>query len=189
MLPSALTSLLVNILYFFVPNRPQPPSQALQLELRHLHAVSPDAHVVFSDVQPTPHVHAQPNASFPYTLLSRRITTFRPPSFEAVTHARTRSILFSQNEQLRWDEEEIIGPDVESRETLLQLAKMTNNAYVSPDDPVWYDLGGGWNVVSRNCLLPRAKLMSARSRAIRLAGSRTRTAFAGMYSRRQTTRR
>jgi lipase ATG15 len=73
--------------------------------------------------------------------------SFRPPSFAAFSQARTRSVKFGQNEPLQWDEEEIIGPDVESRETLLTLAKMTNNAYVEPDDPGWYDLGGDWNVV------------------------------------------
>ena len=36
---------------------------------------------------------------------------------------------------------------MESRETLLELAKMTNNAYVEPSDPAWYDLGTGWNSV------------------------------------------
>jgi hypothetical protein len=40
-----------------------------------------------------------------------------------------------------------MGPDVESRATLLELAKMTNNAYVEPDDPAWYDLGANWNDV------------------------------------------
>ncbi|KAG5337287.1 hypothetical protein C0989_009933 [Termitomyces sp. Mn162] len=47
--------------------------------------------------------------------------------------------------QLQWNEEEVIGPDVESRETLLELAKMTNNAYLCDDDPDWYDLGDSWN--------------------------------------------
>jgi len=48
---------------------------------------------------------------------------------------------------LDWLEDEIIGPDVEKRETLLELAKMTNNAYVEPEDPAWYELGSEWNVV------------------------------------------
>ena len=46
-----------------------------------------------------------------------------------------------------WEEISVPGPDVESRETLLQLAKMSNNAYVEPGDPYWYDLGGNWNSV------------------------------------------
>jgi lipase ATG15 len=56
-----------------------------------------------------------------------------------------RSIQHAQTLDLPWDEDEIIGPDVESRETLLELAKMTNNAYVEPGDPAWYDLEGNWS--------------------------------------------
>jgi len=51
---------------------------------------------------------------------------------------------FGQSLSLAWDDEELTAPDVESRETLLELAKMTNNAYVEPDDPAWYDLGANW---------------------------------------------
>lgn len=60
---------------------------------------------------------------------------------------------FGQSEPLQWDEEEISSPDVDSRETLLELAKMTNNAYVQPDDPEWYELGGGWNSVRHGCFI------------------------------------
>ncbi|KAG5647362.1 hypothetical protein DXG03_000430 [Asterophora parasitica] len=143
--PNLLTRLLVRLLNAFGHSdlyNPTPSSQPLQFELRHLHAVSPDAHVVFSDVKPQAlytHTSAQ------YTIQLRRISSFRPPSFEAFTHAQTRSVRFGQSESLHWDEEEVIAPDVERRETLLELAKMTNNAYVFPDDPAWYDLGSGWN--------------------------------------------
>lgn len=44
------------------------------------------------------------------------------------------------------------GPDVESREVLLVLAKMTSNAYYDgPDEQGWYDLGGNWTAVSKIC--------------------------------------
>ncbi|KAF5372758.1 hypothetical protein D9615_010102 [Tricholomella constricta] len=148
MLPSTLTNFLVpflNVLSLSGFYNLSPSPQSLQFELRHLHAISRDAHVVFSDVQPrTLHTHADSQPP-KYTVRPRRISSFRPPSFEAFTHARIRSMRFSQSERLHWDEEEIMAPDVESRETLLELAKMTNNAYVAPDDPEWYDLGGGWD--------------------------------------------
>ena len=54
---------------------------------------------------------------------------------------------FGQSTPLDWNEEEIIGPDVESRETLLILAKMTSNAYLQPDDKGWYPLGENWTTV------------------------------------------
>jgi lipase ATG15 len=50
-----------------------------------------------------------------------------------------------QSQSLDWEEEIVPGPDVESRETLLTLAKMSNNAYVEPGDAYWYDLGERWN--------------------------------------------
>ena len=62
--------------------------------------------------------------------------------------ARRRSIRFAQSPLLDWDEDEVPGPDVESRETLLELAKITNNAYLEPGEPGWYELGDNWNVVS-----------------------------------------
>ena len=56
---------------------------------------------------------------------------------------------FGQSQRLSWSESEIPAPDHESRETLLQLAKMANNAYVmQPGDPYWYDLEGNWSIVS-----------------------------------------
>ena len=54
---------------------------------------------------------------------------------------------YSQSTLLNWGEEEIVGPDVESRETLLALAKMTSNAYLQPDDKEWYSLGKNWTTV------------------------------------------
>ena len=54
---------------------------------------------------------------------------------------------YGQSTILDWDEEEIVGPDVESRETLLALAKMTSNAYLQPDDKEWYPLGKNWTTV------------------------------------------
>lgn len=125
----------------------------LQFELRHLHAVSSStAHVIFSDVSPqalkTLSSDTSGSTKSSYSVRSRLGKTFRPSSFAAHERARLRSLRFGENEWLDWDEEEIISPDVESRETLLELAKITNNAYVDPEDPAWYDLGDGWNAVN-----------------------------------------
>jgi lipase ATG15 len=54
---------------------------------------------------------------------------------------------FGQSTNLLWEEEEIAAPDIESRDTLLTLAKMANNAYVEPGDPAWYELDSNWTVV------------------------------------------
>jgi lipase ATG15 len=47
-----------------------------------------------------------------------------------------------------WDPTDVLGPNVEDRETLLTLAKMTSNAYTTPTAAAsdWYALDG-WNKV------------------------------------------
>lgn len=158
MLPVALTSLLVPFLGLFsgrsnhnggLTPRTPPPPPPLQFELRHLHAVSSSAHVIFSDVASTFHSQSdtQGSTSHPYSLQPRSIKTFRPPSNDAFTRVRKRSALFAESERLDWDEADMLGPDVEKREVLLELAKMANNAYVDPSDPEWYDLDPKWNNV------------------------------------------
>ncbi|KAG8739452.1 putative lipase atg15 [Ceratobasidium sp. 414] len=47
-------------------------------------------------------------------------------------------------QSLGWEERDVEGPATDKRETLLALAKMTNNAYFHKDEPGWYDLGGNW---------------------------------------------
>ncbi|KAJ7745665.1 alpha/beta-hydrolase [Mycena metata] len=151
MLPAALTSLLVSLLALFTdsPNvktvPPPPPTStppALRFELRHLHAVSPSAHVVFADVPQRAGILAENS----HTLQTRRITSYKPPSFALHAQARAQSMRFGQSllQQFPWEEEEVNAPDVEDRATLLE--QMSNNAYVDPDDPAWYELGANWTV-------------------------------------------
>lgn len=96
-----------------------------------------------------------------------------------------RSMRHMQDElqPLTWDEIPVAGPDVEKRETLLQLAKMTYDAYYEPGDKDWYDLGPDWNTVRcpwwslRECI-QILKLFLLFYRLIRLAGSQMRMDFA-----------
>lgn len=125
--------------------RPTP----LRFELRHLHAVSPDARVVFHDVPKSDiELLAQSGEPSSYSLRPRRARAHRPHSIDAFHRARVRSMRFQETEVIDWDEIEVDGPDVEDRETLLLLAKMTNNAYLAPGEEGWYELGDHWNVVS-----------------------------------------
>ncbi|KAF9243379.1 alpha/beta-hydrolase [Melanogaster broomeanus] len=152
MLPTALTVLLLPLLNYFASNDSQesqhttknnPPR--LQFELRHQHAVSPDAHVVFSDIRPTVARNLAWGNQTTHSLRTRNISSFRPPSFSELEAARIRSIRHAQSADLAWHEDEIVGPDTDSRETLLELAKMTNNAYITPDDSQWYELTDTWS--------------------------------------------
>jgi lipase ATG15 len=156
MLPTSVASLLVHLFSFFIGN--QHPgnnvSPTLKFELRHLHAVSSSsATVLFSDVSSPEllqtHTLSDPSGSTKatYSIQTSLIKTHRPSSFASFSNARLRSLQFGENEWVDWKEDEIMGPNVESRETLLELAKMTNNAYLEPGDPGWYGLNETWKVV------------------------------------------
>jgi len=122
----------------------------LQFELRHQHAVSPDAHIVFADIPQVPTNTLTEGNGTTYTITTKKLSIFRPPSFRAHEAARIRSIRHAQSTDLPWYEDEIVGPNVEDREALLGLAKMSNNGYVTPDDAAWYELGDGWHTVRRS---------------------------------------
>jgi putative lipase involved disintegration of autophagic bodies len=52
-----------------------------------------------------------------------------------------------QSALLNWQEDEVSGPDVLRRETLLLLTNMTSNTYFEPYKRGWYNLTDDWNVV------------------------------------------
>ncbi|KAG9126719.1 putative lipase atg15 [Ceratobasidium sp. 392] len=90
-----------------------------------------------------------------HTLHTSRMSVHRPISQDAFHAARRRRkdrSLFGRLElggkewgqSLGWDEDDVDGPAIDKRETVLALAKMTNNAYLEPDESGWYDLGGNW---------------------------------------------
>lgn len=145
MLFPSVTGLLVPLLFWLYGDH-KAAKHNLKLELRHYHAVSAEARVAFHDARPSHGLAA--NTSPGYTLRSKPVKIRRPASPSAFAEARQRSIRSAQSTLLEWDEDEVSGPDVESRETLLELAKITNNAYLEPGEPGWYELGDNWNVVS-----------------------------------------
>ena len=54
-----------------------------------------------------------------------------------------------QSAMLGWEADEVLGPDVTRRETLLLLAKMTSNSYFVPNANGWYNLTDEWGVVRK----------------------------------------
>jgi lipase ATG15 len=125
-----------------------PPSvdRSLTFQLRHVHAVSASSRVLFADVPATHATTTDGDDGGPhkgsYTVPTRTVKSYRPPSSYIWSERRS-----GQSTALRWEEDDVPGPDVESRETLLQLAKMSSNAYVHPNDTGWYDLEN-WEPVS-----------------------------------------
>lgn len=144
-LPTTLLTLLTS---FFNPfPQQQQQKQELKFTLRQYHAVTPDARILFHDaLSPSPslsHTTSDSESEPAYEVRTRRVRVHRP---------RPRSIRTEDGNGDGggggWEEDEVDAPDTESRETLLLLAKMTNNAYLEPGEAEWYDLPGEWNVVS-----------------------------------------
>jgi lipase ATG15 len=162
-LPTSLANLALSILSTFYPSEisehhphARPPStNALNFRLRHLHAATSSAQVYFADLPPSrPGAASSANdlASPPLSIRTSRVRTARPPSFAAVTRARHMSMR-GQSAALDWEEDEVVGPDVTLRKTLLLLAKMTSDAYFVPGSSGWYNLTDEWNVVRLNFFL------------------------------------
>lgn len=138
--------------------------------LRHVHATHADSGRIRwadvpEDVVTTSLLSAETidgSSTHTHSLETQRTTIHRPISQAAFHAARLRSrrsrkeqsvlsrIGLSQEwgQSLGWDEDDVEGPAIDKRETVLALAKMTNNAYLSPGEAGWYDLGGNWTAVS-----------------------------------------
>ena len=130
---------------FFPPNVPQHPisSKALTFQLRHFHAVTPSAHVYFADAPSPSTLNADTQA---LSISTAPVRTARPIHAATFSEARTLSMR-AQCAVPDWEDQEIPGPDVSKRETLLLLAKMTSNAYTEPDTKEWYNLTDEWGIV------------------------------------------
>lgn len=154
LLPTSLANLALSILSRFLPSEvpdhhpyARPPSNnALDFRLRHMHATTSSARVYFADLPSAGPSSASDLASPPVSIRTSHVRTARPPSFEAIARARQMSMR-RQSAALDWEEEEVPGPDVTRRETLLLLAKMTSNTYFMPGASGWYNLTDDWNVV------------------------------------------
>ncbi|KAH9168814.1 alpha/beta-hydrolase [Lactarius sanguifluus] len=157
LLPISLANLALSILSKFLPSevaehhphaRPPPFNNALDFRLRHMHATTSSARVYFADLPPGGPGAASSSsdiASPPVSIRTSPVRTARPPSFAAIARARHMSMR-GQSAALDWDEDDVLGPDVTRRETLLLLAKMTSDAYFMPGASGWYNLTDEWNV-------------------------------------------
>jgi lipase ATG15 len=150
-------------------------SSAITLELRHQHAATYDGRVVFADIPTSSTAFAQSTLDGPYAIDTALLKTHHLPAGVSPESLRQTRRLRHQtkrehaggqapfNRQFEtangqsypeddpvsgwWEEEEIEGPDISKRSTLQLLAKMTNNAYLQPNETGWYDIGSQWNSV------------------------------------------
>jgi lipase ATG15 len=97
--------------------------------------------------------YASPSGTPAVSLKARPMTVYRPKSLEAHEHARLRSLHQGETEPVEWEEVVVLGPDVQDRHTLSQLARMTANAYQLPGHKNWYELDASWNVNAVNISL------------------------------------
>jgi hypothetical protein len=135
---------LLSLLPFWHSISPAPvasPQTALRFHLRHEHAVAQNGSLnIFKDVSSSKSLLKHDT----YQIATNPVRVYRPSSRSAFVSARMRGT------PLEWDEDEVSGPNVTSRNTLITLAKMTNNAYSEPGDSEWYDLGPDWNAVRKH---------------------------------------
>lgn len=153
--PTTLRLLLTSLLWKDSEHL-QARTPRLSFQLRHQHAVMNTSRVIFSDVgssQLLSHSLSTPADSYTYDVDTSRLLTHRPSSSAAFHNARLRSMLHGQDDGTLWIPEEVLGPDVTDRETLLALAKMSNNAYSASPDADWYHVDG-FNTASRSFLFP-----------------------------------
>jgi hypothetical protein len=100
-----------------------------------------------------------PGGRSPQTKAIGRIQTrptlvYKPRSLELLHKKRLRGRTSSsfpdyQEEDLQWDALEVVGPNVEDRHTLAQLARMAGNAYALPGQSNWYEVDPAWRMVRR----------------------------------------
>lgn len=148
-------------LWPWTPDVPETQPSALNLTLRHIHAHS-GPRVVFKDVLDRHRLHIeQQTPQFPtsYALIPGRTKTYKPrsqaqffaareESLKRLSKRRRGELVPDEEPVVAWDEWDVPGPNTNDRETLKVLAKMTWNAYLTPDDGTWYDLGEDWGSVS-----------------------------------------
>jgi lipase ATG15 len=139
--------MLINKHPYLKPGQPSASSE-LNFYLRHFHVETSSAHAYLADA---PHDRSQAKglASVPLSIITSPVRTTRPTSlldFQAARKVSQRG----QSALLNWQEDEVSGPDVTRRETLLLLAKVTSNTYYEPYKRGWYNLTDDWNVVRQS---------------------------------------
>jgi putative lipase involved disintegration of autophagic bodies len=138
MLFSLLPTTLNLLLGYFFPY--QPTDNGLIFHLRHEHAVHVNSsRLILNDFIPTS------------SLSDAFLDTSTISNYDGIQtrHVQTKYRSYLPSNSLRaarayddpWLGREVPGPDVNKRATLLQLAKMTSNAYTNPDAKDWYTLG------------------------------------------------
>ncbi|PPR05169.1 hypothetical protein CVT26_012255, partial [Gymnopilus dilepis] len=140
-LPTALQSLISTLLW--ASSTPEPDVAPINFQLRHLHAVTNDSRIVFSDFNPEASLMAE-ETGFSIPIQNARIP--RPASVSAFHAARRNREPDGITPAVQWQDWDTQSPDITKRTTLEQLAKMSFNTYALDNSTAgeWYDLSDGW---------------------------------------------
>ena len=139
-LPATLIALISSLLWTSSSTL-QNSSPAITFQLRHRHAVTNTSRIIFSDVVQDFSSIGDDVAQYSIKTRVNRIP--RPESFDAFNKARRyRRGLTSTFDWYDWD---VASPDISKRTTLLQLAKMSYDAYEADNTTDWYDPSDSWS--------------------------------------------
>ena len=139
-LPATLNGLISTFLWASSPPA-QNVSPAITFQLRHRHAVTNTSRIVFSDI---PWEFSSFGDDIPQFSIQTKFNRIpRPESFAAYNNARRNP----QRDMIDWRDWDVASPDISKRSTLLQLAKMSFDAYEADNKTQWYDLSDSWNSV------------------------------------------
>ncbi|KXN87029.1 Putative lipase ATG15 [Leucoagaricus sp. SymC.cos] len=141
-LPSTLYAFIASFLWH---QQPQPPASPLTFSLRHIHTTTPSNDVLFADIKSPERMQALGHDSFNLKIPSTRRLNIPRTSANSFQSARMHSRVYGESTALDWSEDQVEGPDVNNKDVLMTLAKMTANAYVEVRDKEWYDLSKRWN--------------------------------------------
>jgi lipase ATG15 len=106
----------------------QPHSQPIVVSPAHQYNCDSTIHASFHPIS------SLPDTLLPsLTLKAVPTTVYRRRSQEYLKHPT-------------WEPVEILGPDIQDKHTLSQLARISGNAYALPGQKNWYDVDSAWNV-------------------------------------------
>ncbi|KAF8802959.1 alpha/beta-hydrolase [Phlegmacium glaucopus] len=140
-LPATLNGLISTLLWASAPTA-QNIHPAITFQLRHRHAVTNTSRIIFSDISPESSSFGD-NVETQFSIQTKVNRVPRPESFAAFKEAR-RNSQRAWTPALDWHNWDVASPDVSKRTNLLQLAKMSLDAYEADNTTGWYDVSDSW---------------------------------------------
>ena len=141
-LPATLSGLISTLLWASAPTE-QNIRPAITFQLRHRHAVTNTSRIIFSDIsRESSFIGDGIETQFSIPTSVKKIP--RPESFAAFNKAR-RNPQRGLTPALDWRHWDVTSPDTSKRTTLLQLSKMSLDAYSVDNTTMWYDVSDSWD--------------------------------------------